>query len=237
MTKKVKDKSKWVLILIIFLTLIIWQLPYGNLILYPFTILGTWFHEMGHGVMAMLLGADFIRLELYPNGSGLAVHSGNVWFAGLGSAMVAAAGPLVPTLAGAFLIMASRNGKAVRVLLHVLAIIMLLSVLLYIRSLFGILFISFFGILLLFSAMKANDDIRRTILQFLGVQAFASLYLSMGYLFSSGGNVNGSSYMSDTGVIADNLYLPHWFWAGAIVAISVFVMFYSIAYTFRKDRS
>jgi hypothetical protein len=233
MEKNVKDRSKWVLIIIIFVTLIVWQLPYGNLMLYPFTILGTWFHEMGHGIMAMLLGADFIRLELYANGSGLAVHSGNVWFGGLGRAMVAAAGPLGPTIAGAIFIMSSNNTKAVKFLLIFLSIVMLLSVILYIRSLFGVLFISFFGILILYSAVKTNDNICKIMLQFLGVQSFASLYLSMGYLFSTGGSVNGSSYMSDTGVIADNLFLPHWFWAGAIVIISVIIMLYSIIHSFR----
>ena len=35
-------------------TIILWQIPYGSLVIYPLTILATWFHEMGHGVMAAL---------------------------------------------------------------------------------------------------------------------------------------------------------------------------------------
>ncbi len=228
MEKKEKDRSKWVLIVIIFITIIIWQIPFGHLMLYPFTILGTWFHEMGHGVMAMILGANFIRLELYANGSGLAVYSGDIWLGGLGKAMVAAAGPLGPTIAGAFFIIASRNSSAVRLLLYTLSLIMFLSVILYIRTWFGASFIIFFAILIFYSAMKASPKIRKIMLQFLGIQAFASLYLSMGYLFSTGGVVGGSSYMSDTGVIAEYLFLPHWFWAGAILIVSVIIMIYSI---------
>ena len=54
------------------LTIFIWRFHYGYYILYPFTIMGTWFHEMGHGIMSMMVGGDFIKLEFFPNGSGLA---------------------------------------------------------------------------------------------------------------------------------------------------------------------
>lgn len=53
---------------------LIWHTYYGYYILYPFTILGTWFHEMGHGIMSILVGGRFNYLEIFPNGSGLA-HS------------------------------------------------------------------------------------------------------------------------------------------------------------------
>ena len=226
-------KSKWVLITFAFITIIIWQIPFAGWILYPFTILGTWFHEMGHGVMAMLLGAEFIRLDIFPNGSGLAVHSGNIWFGGLGMAMVAAAGPVGPTLAGAVFLMSSRNDSAVRIILYSLSIIMLLSVLLYIRTWFGAGFIILFAVIIFFITTKSKEITRRLLLQFLGVQAFASMYLSLGYLFSGGGVVDGSSYMSDTGIIAENLFLPHWFWAGAIIVFSILIMIKSFRFAYK----
>lgn len=235
MLKLRKNRKKLALVVIIFITIFTWQLPFGSYVLYPFTILGTWFHEMGHGLMAMILGAEFIRLELFYNGSGLAVHSGNVLFGNIGRAMVAAAGPIGPTIAGALFIIGSRNDSAVRILLFSLAIIMILSVVLYVRTWFGALFILIFAVILFYFAMKAKEDNRRLMLQFLGIQAFASLYLSLGYLFSSGGEVGGSSYMSDTAVIADKLFLPHWFWAGAIIIFSLSIMIYSIFIAFKGE--
>ena len=35
------------------------QAALGSLLLYPFTILATWFHEMGHGIAAMLTDQPF----------------------------------------------------------------------------------------------------------------------------------------------------------------------------------
>ncbi|MGE0179872.1 MAG: M50 family metallopeptidase, partial [Sphingomonas sp.] len=49
-----------------------WQTTLGSLILYPFTILATWFHEMGHGIAAMLAGRGFERLIIFADGSGFA---------------------------------------------------------------------------------------------------------------------------------------------------------------------
>ena len=43
-------------------SVLLWQTRIGSLVLYPFTILATWFHEMGHGLAAMLTGSSFERL-------------------------------------------------------------------------------------------------------------------------------------------------------------------------------
>ncbi|MCX7595352.1 MAG: M50 family metallopeptidase, partial [Fischerella sp.] len=64
----------WLIVAAI-VTIGLWQLPAGNYILYPFSILATWFHEMGHGLMALLLGGNFQQLQIFPDGSGVATYS------------------------------------------------------------------------------------------------------------------------------------------------------------------
>ncbi|WP_170005714.1 M50 family metallopeptidase [Pseudopontixanthobacter vadosimaris] len=58
---------------IAFASLLLWQTSFGRILLHPFTILATWFHEMGHGIPAMLSGSRFERLLIYPDGSGVAL--------------------------------------------------------------------------------------------------------------------------------------------------------------------
>jgi hypothetical protein len=219
------------------LTILLLYLPFGRYILYPFIILGTWFHEMSHGLAAILLGGDFIRLEIFSNGSGLAVHSANLFLGGLGNAMVAAAGPLGPTIAGSVLLMSSKSEKASGIMLFVLGLFLILSVLIWVRSIFGVVFISIFGIIAIYSALKLKDKQRRFIIQFLAVQAFTSLYLSIGYLYSGGANVDGSSFASDTQVIAQNLLLPNWFWASLILMISAIMMIVSVRFVVRSNQT
>ncbi len=39
-------------------SIMLWQTALGSLLLYPFTILATWFHEMGPGIAAALPQQD-----------------------------------------------------------------------------------------------------------------------------------------------------------------------------------
>lgn len=231
-----KKNMIW-LILFAVITIVIWHIPNGKLIFYPFTILGTWFHEMGHGIAAMILGGSFNRLELYQNGSGLAQFSHN--FGNIKLGLTAAAGPFGPTIAGAILILASAGRKSTQAALIMLSAIMILSCIIWIRPVFSV---GFFVILLLslitgYIGFKSKYSVQTVILQFLGVQSFVSVYISIGYLFSTGGIIGNAQYYSDTQVMADNLLLPFWFWGAAIIAFSVIMVYYSfkIAYGIGKS--
>jgi len=229
-----KDSSKQLLFLFGFglITFIIWQFPFGRIILYPFTILGTWFHEMGHGLTAMLLGGKFVELVIFPDASGYARFTTDLFLGNIGHALVAMGGPVGPTIAGSILIISTKKIKFGRIAMFLLGLFMLISVLFWIRSFIGILIIAALGILIIFISLRGSDKLQVLSLQFLGVQAIMSLYLSIDYLFSSGGTVGGSSFNSDTSIIADNLLLPHWFWAILILAFSIFMIFYSIKFTY-----
>ena len=76
------------------------QTDIGTHALMPFSLLATWYHEMAHGLMAMLLGANFDQLVIYSNGSGFAQYSTDSQMWGISSALIAAAGLIVILLAG-----------------------------------------------------------------------------------------------------------------------------------------
>ena len=233
------DKSSGLLILVVigFLTIVVWQLPYGRLVLYPFTILGTWFHEMGHGLTAIVLGGSFHQLKLFPDGSGLAEHSPNTFLGGFGRALIAAGGPIGPSLAGSLFIISSNRVKLSRSMMFILSVFQVVSCILWIRSTFGFIIILIFGIVGLFISLKGSDNLQKFTLRFLGIQAIASLYLSVDYLFSKGGVVGGMSFSSDTAVISESLFLPYWFWAIAIIALSALLLLGSLVYVFQKKKT
>jgi hypothetical protein len=235
--EKRDNKGFIILIAITVITFVVWQIPFvGRYILYPFTILGTWFHEMGHGVVAMMMGGGFERLEIYADGSGLAYHSGSLFLGPIGRAAVAAGGPLGPPLIGSLLIILSNKPEYLKPVLVIFGAIILISVLIWVRSWFGVLVLPLYALAIIFVALKASPVMQKFTLQFLGVQGFFSVYESMGYLFSSGGVVDGSSITSDTGVIADNLFLPHWIWAASIIALSIFLFIKTLSYANRQPK-
>lgn len=79
--------------------------PFIGLINYPFRLLLTIVHELGHGLAALTTGGHFIRFVIFPNGSGLAYTAGGWRF------MVIPAGYLGVAVFGAILILLGRNHR------------------------------------------------------------------------------------------------------------------------------
>lgn len=104
-----------------------WRITSGSFLLYPFTILATWFYEMGHGLAALLTGNSFERLLIFPDGSGLAFSSRDPDGYSLRDAIISAGGPLGPALAGCGLILASRHKDTTKSALLLLGLSLLLS--------------------------------------------------------------------------------------------------------------
>lgn len=219
------------------LTVVLWNVPGGGLILYPFTLLGTWFHEMAHGIAAIIMGGSFKELVIFPDGSGYAQFSyTSLFLGGIGNSIVAAAGPIGPSIAGAAFVMASVNKKTTEWVLYLFSLLLIVSSLIWVRPFisWGFLIVLIFAVIATLVSLKANERFKTLTLQFLAVQAFISVYQSIGYLFSSGATVVGNHNMSDTQVIADNLFLPYWFWGAAILALNIWMIYLSLKYYFNK---
>ena len=205
------------------ISIILWGSPWGSYLLYPFSILATWFHEMGHGLAAMLFGHDFERLVIFPSGSGYALYVSDSEPSRIAMAMIAAAGLLGPTVAGCLLILASRRRKNTKAALIALGVALIGSTLIWVRSTTGWVMLPAIGAISLAIAFYAKETHRRFAVQFLGVQGCISIYRDFGYLFSQGGYMEGRLQPSDTQHIAEALFLPYWFWGAAITA-GIFAM-------------
>lgn len=212
-------------------TILLWQVPVGNYILYPFTILATWFHEMGHGLMALLLGGQFRKLEIFGNGSGVASYAISWSLGPIGPALVAFSGPMGPPIAGAALILASRSFKAANLSLKILGGFLLVSTIIWVRSLFGIVAVPLLGLIILGIALKAPRWVQGFTVQFLGVQACVSTYHQLDYLFSYSAGPLG---LSDTAQIQQRLLLPYWFWGGLMAVASLVILVQSLRIAYRS---
>lgn len=215
-------------------SILAWQTALGSLLLYPFTILATWFHEMGHGLAAMLAGRGFERLLIFADGSGVALSLRPADGYRLTDALVAASGPLGPALAGAALIVCSRSATATRTALAVLGAALVLSTLIWVRSPTGWLVLPALGMAIVALALRGSEAWRSFAIQFLGVQAAISAWQQFDYLFSPGGNVGGELHRSDTGAIADVLLLPYWFWGALVSAAILALLWWSFRRAFRR---
>lgn len=212
-------------------TVAVWQLPGGNYILYPFTILATWFHEMAHGLMALLMGGRFTKLLIFSNGSGVAYYTGPLFFEPISRALVAAAGPMGPPLAGAGLILASGSLKAASLSLKLLGGFLVVSTAIWVRSPFGFVAIPVIGAIVLGISLKGSARMQGFAVQFIGVQACVSTYRQIDYLFSYSAGPLG---ISDTAQIQQILLFPYWFWGALMAVSSLLILALSLRIAYRS---
>ncbi|MBX3562931.1 MAG: M50 family metallopeptidase [Sphingomonas sp.] len=215
-------------------SVLLWQTTLGSFLLYPFTILATWFHEMGHGMAALLTGRGFERLMIFADGSGVALSLRPADGYRLTDALVAAGGPLGPAIAGAALIISSRSPAATRNALAVLGVALILSTSIWVRSLTGWLVLPALGMVIGTLAWRGSAPWQNFVIQLIGVQACISVWRQFDYLFSPGGTVGGQLQRSDTGAIADALLLPYWFWGAGISLAILALLWWSFRIAFRR---
>ncbi len=216
----------------------IWRTYYGYYILYPFTIMGTWFHEMGHGVMSMIVGGEFKYLEIFNNGSGVAHSSyrdSDFYFnQNIALALVSAAGLFGPPVVGSILILMSKSFKKSKIILYILSISMLISVAIWVRTPVGVIVILSLGAILLFISVKAKPMIQQFVVQIIGVMACVDTYKQIGYLYMNEINVGGEPGFSDTARMAQRVGMTYSFWGTLILILSFMILAYSLYLRNRK---
>lgn len=102
------------------ISLLIALISWLHLLNYPFRLLLTIVHELGHGLAALLTGGEFVRFVIFPNGAGLAYTAGGWRF------VVIPAGYLGVALFGAALILLGRSHRLSRTAMMIIGGAMLL---------------------------------------------------------------------------------------------------------------
>jgi hypothetical protein len=213
------------LVIALLASLLLWSLPFGGFVLYPFKLLTTWVHEMWHGIMMMLTGAGFDRLELYRDTSGLARPLRGVGGAAL--AAVASAGYMGAGLLGAFLLVVSQRWHRVRTVLVVLAAALGLSLLLWVSNDFGQGVVAIGAIVFCVIARFAPRRVSFFLVNFMAAQICINAVLDIRILFRPVLVMDGKVVtISDALTMAAATFGPPWMWAGFWMIWS-FLCFYA----------
>lgn len=189
---------------------------------WPLMLLSTVFHELGHGIAAVLAGGSFEALRIYADGSGVATTLSD------GSrgmrAVIAAGGPLAPPLVALGLFVAARKARGARAALWLLGFALALAVALWVRNLFGVGLVLLLAAAFLLTAWKASARVAQAMVCFLAIQLSLAAFSRADYLFTSDAVTGLGTMPSDTAQIAQALWLPYWFWGAAIAALSLAVL-------------
>jgi len=220
-------KAAFLLILAGVVFFVLSQFAIGRLIQWPFNIVTTFVHELGHGLMAIAVGGDFIKMELFQNGSGRAFTRGTQ--PGLPRALVAAAGLIAPAMCAGLFIMVGLSAKASSRLLLIFGILILLSCAIWVRTAFGLVILACFALFFLLLSRKAKGVFDQFLVQFMGMHMLVdTLTDTLRYLFKSNAEVAGQISRSDTGAIAHNLGGSYLIWAILIATLCILILVLSL---------
>ncbi len=221
--------------------------PIGYYILYPFSLIYTFVHEMGHGIMAELVGGNFVKFEMWTDGSGVATSQMLVDASRLDHALVSFGGLIAPALWAAIFMLVSKSKRAAAYGMYVVSFLCLLSLIFYVRNLFGIVFVI---LCMAISYAIGHFSIKRVEGKVSEIKSYAQygmLFLAMtlctcvfsrgDYLFTAVAETSEGNMPSDVAQIANNLFLPYWFWGGLIALISVAVLFIGIWAFFKTPQN
>lgn len=227
-----RERSFQIMFLFLILSLVCWQIPIVNILLYPFRLFVTIVHEASHALMTILTGGRVASLTIAMDESGLTRSLGGF------RPLVIMAGYLGSSIFGGLLIYFGRTPRNAKFVLFVIgAVIIALSIFYSIGNLifnfFGGAFSLFamlaIGTALIFIARKANDEFCHLFLLVLAVQTSLNALVDIQTLFFIS---MGSQTSSDAQSMAAITFIPAAVWSvlWGIMSLVILVFFLWISY-------
>lgn len=222
------------LLLAAVISIVLWFVPFAEILSYPFRIFVTFIHEGGHALAALLTGNSVQSLSVAMNGSGETYTTqGGV----LSQMFVSSAGYLGAMTYGALLLVLIRRSVAARIVLAgssavVLGLTVIFGVIKPIfagtwGSLTGVPFTLVAGLLLSFGlfavARFATARVASFIVSLLAVQCVLNALLDLKTVFFLSSPF-ATTVPTDALNMANATGIPAVLWATAWIAISIFIL-------------
>ncbi|HEX9104517.1 MAG TPA: M50 family metallopeptidase [Polyangia bacterium] len=209
--------------------------PFGRLVLYPFTLLATWVHETGHGVAAMATGGRFERLLIFADASGLAETR---TASPAANAITCLGGMLAPPLVGALLLAVARGPRRARIALATIAGLLVVTLALWVRSPAGLVVVPACAALLGWAAWSWAPERRLVLAQFIAITlALDTVGRMVGYALASKATVGGSERTSDVAAVADALGGNHLLWGALVITVALALLAAGLWAAWRPSQS
>lgn len=222
-------------------SLLLWNLPFGGVLLYPFKLLATWLHELSHALAMIVTGTGVERVVIYRDTSGLAYSSSQQ--GAIAKPIIAAAGYMGTALWGAVLLVVTPHGRAARFALLGLAALLGVSALWVIepgRDQFGPLAVGAIGAAFAVCAMVLPARWRLAVAHFVAAQSCVNALLDIRVLLRPAQVVDGVTVgASDAHNMANATFgttetWAIWFWAIAWLLWSLAILYAALRISSRR---
>lgn len=200
--KKLSFQARYQFWLLFAFALIVLQIPIVSI---PFKWLESYFHEISHGLTAIITGGTIVQIQLFPNGAGLCTTRGGstllISLMGYGGAIL---------WGGLLFSLASMHRNIARAFSIILLCLLSASILLWVRDLLT-LFIVLVLILLVAAQLKfSSHKMLQKLLQVTGLLVLINSLMSPLYLLDGQARGDGAA-LADITLIPEIVWVIIWF--------------------------
>ena len=177
-TSKITSASFWQKYQLYFLLIaavIIRQIPIVSI---PLNWLESYFHEISHGIAALVTGGEIMRIQLFANGAGLCTTRGGLSF------LISFFGYAGATFWGWLLFkLANSHQRTAPVVSGLMIILLLASLAFWARDLLTIIILSSLAVMFVFTIKMRRLYTLQLLLKFFGLSILLNSLFSPTYLF------------------------------------------------------
>ncbi len=191
-TSKITSASFWQKYQLYFLliaAIIIRQIPIVSI---PLNWLESYFHEISHGIAALVTGGEIMRIQLFANGAGLCTTRGGLSF------VISFFGYAGATFWGWLLFKLANSHQRTAQVVSGLMIVLLLASLIFARDLLTIIIISSLAVMFVFTIKMRRLYTLQLLLKFFGLSILLNSLFSPTYLFDGRDLGDGAALASMT---------------------------------------
>jgi len=210
--------KKYHFFILLFSAILIKQLP---LVSIPFNWLESYFHEVSHGIAAILTGGNVLRIQLFANGAGLCTTQGGIGF------IITFAGYAGATLWGwGIYKLASAHQKVAQVFSVLIFILLVSSIVFWGRDLLTWFILGVLAALFLLTIKLQKIHYLQRLMQLFGLLILLNSLSSPSYLLDG-------RHLGDGAALASMTFIPEIIWIAIWFLIALFAL-YSLYKTAKK---
>ena len=210
--------QKYHFFILLFAAIVLKQLP---LITIPFNWLESYFHEISHGLAALLTGGSVLRIQLFANGAGLCTTQGGIAF------VISFSGYAGATLWGwGIFKLSSANQRAAQIFSVVIFILLVSSMVFWGRDLLTWFILAVLAVIFLLTIKLQKVHYLQRLMQLFGLLILLNSLSSPSYL------LDGRN-LGDGAALASITYIPEFVWVLIWFSIALLAL-YSLYKTAKK---
>lgn len=182
--------QKYQLYFLLIAAILIRQIPIVSI---PLNWLESYFHEISHGIAALLTGGEIMRIQLFANGAGLCTTRGGVNF------IISFFGYAGATLWGWLLFkLANSHQRTAQVFSGLMIVLLLSSIVFWARDLLTIIILSSLAFMFVLTIKMRRLYYLQLLLKFFGLSILLNSLFSPTYLFDGRDLGDGAALASMT---------------------------------------